>query len=53
MWKPLKLHDIGTEEPPMLIESVLTCPHCSHKSAEIMPTDACQSSKTAKIAASG
>jgi hypothetical protein len=26
----------------MLIESVLTCPHCRHQSAEIMPTDACQ-----------
>ena len=31
-----------TKEPLMLIESVLTCPHCGHQSAEIMPTDACQ-----------
>lgn len=26
----------------MKIESALTCPHCSHRSEEIMPTDACQ-----------
>jgi hypothetical protein len=29
-------------EPPKQIASVLTCPHCYHQSAEIMPTDACQ-----------
>lgn len=23
-------------------ESILTCPHCGHRKAEIMPTDACQ-----------
>jgi hypothetical protein len=26
----------------MQLQSVLTCPHCSHQSAETMPTDACQ-----------
>jgi len=26
----------------MILESVITCPHCSHKAAETMPTDACQ-----------
>lgn len=24
------------------LQSVITCPHCGHKKAEIMPTDACQ-----------
>ena len=31
-----------TKQPPMQIESVLTCPHCGHQSAETMPTDACR-----------
>lgn len=26
----------------MIIESVITCPHCGTTSAETMPTDACQ-----------
>ena len=26
----------------MQIESVLTCPHCTQRSTEIMPTNACQ-----------
>ncbi len=26
----------------MQLESVLTCPNCSHRSEETMPTDACQ-----------
>ena len=26
----------------ILLESVLTCPHCGHSSRETMPTDACQ-----------
>lgn len=26
----------------VVLESVLTCPHCGHVKAEIMPTDACQ-----------
>jgi hypothetical protein len=28
--------------PAAVLESVLTCPHCGHASAEVMPTDACQ-----------
>jgi hypothetical protein len=24
------------------LESTLTCPHCGHARAEVMPTDACQ-----------
>jgi hypothetical protein len=24
------------------LQSVLTCPNCGHRSAETMPTDACQ-----------
>ena len=27
---------------PMILESVITCPHCAYKAAETMPTDACQ-----------
>ena len=26
----------------VVIESVLTCPHCGFEAREIMPTDACQ-----------
>jgi hypothetical protein len=26
----------------MQIESILTCPHCGHRSVERMPTDACR-----------
>jgi hypothetical protein len=26
----------------MLLESIITCPHCSHSKLETMPTDACQ-----------
>ncbi|MEO5844040.1 MAG: GDCCVxC domain-containing (seleno)protein [Caldimonas sp.] len=26
----------------MVLESVLTCPNCSHAKRELMPTDACQ-----------
>lgn len=26
----------------VILESVLTCPHCGHSKAETMPTDACQ-----------
>jgi hypothetical protein len=26
----------------MQLESILTCPHCGHRSAETMPTDACR-----------
>ena len=26
----------------MILESTLTCPHCSHSKLETMPTDACQ-----------
>lgn len=26
----------------VILESVLTCPHCGHKQQESMPTDACQ-----------
>lgn len=25
----------------VLLESVLTCPHCGHRSTETMPTNAC------------
>lgn len=25
----------------VILESVLTCPHCGHAQAELMPTDAC------------
>ena len=25
----------------IILESVLTCPHCGHVAAETMPTDAC------------
>lgn len=28
--------------PEVILESVLTCPHCGHTKREIMPTDACQ-----------
>lgn len=27
---------------PVILESVLTCPHCGFTKREIMPTDACQ-----------
>ena len=26
----------------MILESVITCPHCGTRKAEVMPTDACQ-----------
>jgi hypothetical protein len=26
----------------VILESVLTCPHCDHAEQETMPTDACQ-----------
>ena len=26
----------------MILESVITCPHCAATNAELMPTDACQ-----------
>jgi transposase-like protein len=26
----------------MILESVITCPHCATAKSEIMPTDACQ-----------
>ncbi|MEO6905539.1 MAG: GDCCVxC domain-containing (seleno)protein [Ginsengibacter sp.] len=26
----------------IIIESIITCPHCGHQKAERMPTDACQ-----------
>ena len=26
----------------VVLESVVTCPHCGHQSMETMPTDACQ-----------
>ncbi len=26
----------------MQLQSLLTCPHCSHQTLETMPTDACQ-----------
>ena len=26
----------------VILESVLTCPHCGHAKRETMPTDACQ-----------
>ena len=26
----------------VILESVLTCPHCGHAQKETMPTDACQ-----------
>ncbi|MDC7709044.1 GDCCVxC domain-containing (seleno)protein [Vogesella sp. LYT16W] len=26
----------------VILESVLTCPHCGHTKQETMPTDACQ-----------
>ncbi|HEY4370061.1 MAG TPA: GDCCVxC domain-containing (seleno)protein [Steroidobacteraceae bacterium] len=28
-------------ELPLVLESVLTCPHCGFAAAETMPTDAC------------
>ena len=28
-------------ETPLIVESVLTCPHCGFSAAEVMPTDAC------------
>lgn len=27
---------------PVILESILTCPHCGHARRETMPTDACQ-----------
>jgi len=27
--------------PDVVLTSVLTCPHCGHRSTETMPTDAC------------
>jgi hypothetical protein len=26
----------------IILESTLTCPHCSHRKTESMPTDSCQ-----------
>ncbi len=26
----------------MILESIITCPHCGHQKKEIMPTEACQ-----------
>ncbi|RKZ47194.1 MAG: hypothetical protein DRR16_26785 [Candidatus Parabeggiatoa sp. nov. 3] len=26
----------------MILQSVITCPHCEHQKKETMPTDACQ-----------
>ncbi|MFN5744837.1 MAG: GDCCVxC domain-containing (seleno)protein [Methylococcaceae bacterium] len=26
----------------IILESILTCPHCGHAQQEVMPTDACQ-----------
>jgi hypothetical protein len=26
----------------VILESVVTCPHCGHKAAETMPTDVCR-----------
>ncbi len=28
-------------DPPLVLESVLTCPHCGAVTTETMPTDAC------------
>ena len=28
-------------DAPVILESVLTCPHCGRRSREVMPTDAC------------
>jgi len=35
----------------LVLESLLTCPECGHKSLETMPTDACQwfSKETSQI----
>jgi hypothetical protein len=27
---------------PVILQSILTCPHCGHAKEETMPTDACQ-----------
>jgi len=32
----------GLQDRCMILESVVTCPACGHRSAEQMPTDACQ-----------
>jgi len=32
----------GKQDPIMQLESILTCPKCSHQAVETMPTDACQ-----------
>jgi hypothetical protein len=29
-------------EPAVALESVITCPHCAHAQAELMPINACQ-----------
>lgn len=26
----------------VILQSIITCPHCGHETEEIMPTDACQ-----------
>lgn len=26
----------------VILQSIITCPHCGHKKEEAMPTDACQ-----------
>ncbi|PYU99007.1 MAG: hypothetical protein DMG10_26570 [Acidobacteria bacterium] len=32
---------VGEAETPIVVEAVLTCPHCGKQSREVMPTDAC------------
>jgi transcription elongation factor Elf1 len=32
----------GKQDAIMQLESILTCPKCSHQAVETMPTDACQ-----------
>jgi hypothetical protein len=36
-------HSAQCEDAPrMQLQSILTCPHCGHRSPETMPTNACQ-----------
>jgi len=32
---------VSATTPVLSLTSILTCPHCSHASSEMMPTDAC------------
>ncbi|MFN3280320.1 MAG: GDCCVxC domain-containing (seleno)protein [Tabrizicola sp.] len=33
---------MASQPEPVILRSVLTCPHCGHATTETMPTDACQ-----------